>query len=74
MRKKYTFLLTILPTEDDDEALRGRLQLVQSNQADTFTNLDELRKLIQQVLNTNSSELYGLNGKGLAADAASEGL
>jgi len=74
MRKKYTFLLTILPTEDDDEALRGRIQLVQSNQADTFTNLDELRKLIQQVLSTNSSEFCGLNGAGFAADAASDGI
>ncbi len=74
MRKKYTFLLTILPTEDDDEALRGRLQLVQSNRADTFTNLDELRKLIQQVLDTNSSELYGLNNTGLAAETASDGI
>ncbi len=73
MRKKYTFLLTILPTEDDDEALRGRLQLVQSNQAETFTNLDELRKLIQEVL-TNSPELYGLNNTGLSIDAASDGL
>ncbi len=74
MRKKYTFLLTILPTEDDDEALRGRLQLVQSNQADTFTNLDELRKLIQRVLTTNSSELYGMSASGLATDTASDGI
>ncbi len=74
MRKKYTFLLTILPTEDDDDALRGRLQLVQSNQADTFTNLDELRSLIQQILSTSSSELYGLNNTGLTAETASDGL
>ncbi len=74
MRKKYTFLLTILPAEDDDEALRGRLQLVQSNRAETFTNLDELQKLIQEVLNTNSSEFYGLNNTGLAAETAADGI
>jgi hypothetical protein len=50
MRKKYTFLLTILPTEDDDEALHGRIQLVQSSRADTFTSVDELKGLIHQAL------------------------
>ena len=53
MRKKYTFLLTILPTEDEQDDLCGRLQLVQSNRADTFTNLEELRALINQVLLSN---------------------
>jgi hypothetical protein len=56
MRKKYTFLLTILPTEDDQEDICGRLQLVQSNQADTFTNLEELRLLINQVLLSNPND------------------
>jgi hypothetical protein len=50
MRKKYTFLLTILPTEDEEEEICGRIQLVQSNRAETFTNLEELRSLINQVL------------------------
>jgi hypothetical protein len=56
MRKKYTFLLTILPDEDEQEELRGRLQLVQSNRADTFTNLEELRTLITQVLLSNPND------------------
>jgi hypothetical protein len=56
MRKKYTFLLTILPTEDEQEELCGRLQLVQSNRADTFTNLEELRTLINQVLLSNPND------------------
>jgi hypothetical protein len=53
MRKKYTFLLTILPTEDNQDELCGRIQLVQSNRAETFTNLEELRNLINQVLLSN---------------------
>jgi hypothetical protein len=53
MRRKYTFLLTILPTEEDQEDLCGRLQLVQSNRADNFTSLKELRDLINQVLLSN---------------------
>jgi hypothetical protein len=72
MRKKYTFLLTILPTEDDQEDICGRLQLVQSNQADTFTNLEELRLLINQVLLSNPNDTGELispvsssNGNGL---------
>jgi hypothetical protein len=56
MRKKYTFLLTVLPTEDEQEELCGRLQLVQSNRADTFTNLEELRTLINQVLLSNPND------------------
>jgi hypothetical protein len=73
MRKKYTFLLTILPAEDEQDDLCGRLQLVQSNQADTFTNLEELRRLINQVLLSNpndtgewiSSPVSPSNGNGL---------
>jgi hypothetical protein len=53
MRKKYTFLLTILPTEDNEDELCGRIQLVQNNRAETFTNLQELRNLINQVLLSN---------------------
>jgi hypothetical protein len=56
MRRKYTFLLTILPTEDDQEDLCGRLQLVQSNRADNFTSLKELRDLINQVLLSNPND------------------
>lgn len=73
MRKKYTFLLTILPTEED-ETLRGRLQLVQSNRADTFTNMDELRQLIRQILAAKTSELYGANNTGVTAETAPDGV
>jgi len=82
MRKKYTFLLTILPTEDEDDALRGRLQLVQSNRAETFTNVEELQVLINRALLSapNDSEndvdttavpssLSSSNGNGLGASA-----
>ena len=56
MRKKYTFLLTILPTEDNEDELCGRIQLVQNNRAETFTNLEELRNLINQVLLSNPND------------------
>jgi hypothetical protein len=61
MRKKYTFLLTILPTEDEEEEICGRIQLVQSNRAETFTNLDELRSLINQVLLSDPNDTVDSN-------------
>jgi hypothetical protein len=56
MRKKYTFLLTILPTEENEDDLCGRIQLVQSNRAENFTNLEELRSLINEVLLSNPND------------------
>ncbi|MEN4100173.1 MAG: hypothetical protein ROW52_09655 [Anaerolineaceae bacterium] len=56
MRKKFTFLLTILPAEDDLDELCGRLQLVQSNRAETFTNLEELHHLIMKALRSDTSD------------------
>jgi hypothetical protein len=61
MRKKYTFLLTILPTEDEEEEICGRIQLVQSNRAETFTNLEELRSLINQVLLSGPNDTVDSN-------------
>jgi hypothetical protein len=61
MRKKYTFLLTILPTEDNEDELCGRIQLVQNNRAETFTNLQELRTLINQVLLSHPNDAGNLN-------------
>ena len=58
MRKKYTFLLTVLPSEDREENLQGKLQLVQSKQAQTFTNLDELEELIQKELHLRKNSAH----------------
>ena len=47
MRKKHTFLLTIFPSEEQQSMLRGRLQFISTGSTFTFTNLEELRTLIE---------------------------
>jgi hypothetical protein len=46
MRKRQTFLLTILTTENDSSSLCGRLKVISSGKTATFTSLDELYRLI----------------------------
>jgi hypothetical protein len=56
MRKKHTFLLTILPSEEQPPMLRGRLQFIPTGSAFTFTNLQELQQLIESEIRTNKDE------------------
>lgn len=46
MRKRQTFLLTILTPETEDASICGRLKVISSGKTCTFTNLDELYRLI----------------------------
>lgn len=46
MRKKQTFLLTVLAPETDDTALCGKLKVISSGKACTFTSLDDLYHLL----------------------------
>ncbi len=48
MRKKRSFLLTVLSSDNDqNDELYGRVQPVGKNQASNFTNMDELKEIIQ---------------------------
>lgn len=51
MRKRQTFLLTILSSETEDESLCGRLKVISSGKSYTFTSQDELHAIILGELN-----------------------
>lgn len=46
MRKRQTFLLTILTSENGATAFCGRLKVIASGKTCTFTSLEELYRLI----------------------------
>jgi hypothetical protein len=46
MRKRQTFLLTILTPENDSTSFCGRLKVISSGKSATFTSLEELYRLI----------------------------
>lgn len=46
MRKRQTFVLTILGDEDETASFRGRVKVIANGNTYTFTNLDELHRLI----------------------------
>ena len=46
MRKRQTFLLTILTPENEASSFCGRLKVISSGRTCTFTSLEELYRLI----------------------------
>lgn len=52
MRKKHSFLLTIIPSEEQTPALRGRVQFIADGTSSTFTNLQELQQLIENQIHS----------------------
>ncbi len=50
MRKKHSFLLTILPDENDSSPVHGRLEVISTGQSEMFSSLDELLVLLEQEL------------------------
>ncbi len=47
MRKKYSFLLTVLSSREEESKLQGRLEVITTGKTVTFTNLEELLELIK---------------------------
>ncbi len=52
MRKKHSFILTILPAENDTSPVHGRLEVIATGQIEKFSSLDELLVLLEQELKT----------------------
>ncbi len=50
MRKKHSFLLTILPDENDSSPVHGRLEVISTGESEMFSSLDELLVLLEQEL------------------------
>jgi hypothetical protein len=51
LRKKCSFLLTILPSEDRQSNLQGRLEVIATGKVARFTNLLELQALLEEEIN-----------------------
>ncbi len=50
MRKKHSFLLTILPDENDTSPVHGRLEVISTGQSEMFYSLEELLVLLEHEL------------------------
>lgn len=46
MRKRQTFLLTVLSPESEAASFCGRIKVIASGKTSTFTNLEELYRVI----------------------------
>ena len=46
MRKKQTFLLTVMTPEDGTNAFRGQIKAIASGKTSNFTSLEELYRLL----------------------------
>lgn len=55
MRKRQTFIITILTPETENASLCGRLKGIASGKTFTFNNLDELSKIISSMVRDESS-------------------
>lgn len=53
MRKKHTFLLTIMPCEEEKEKLRGRVKRIQTDDTATFTTENELWGILKNMIINN---------------------
>ncbi len=57
MRKRQTFLLTILTPENGNSSFCGRLKVISSGRTFTFTSLDELYRLIASEMDEETLHL-----------------
>jgi len=68
MRKRQTFLLTILTPENDTGSFCGRLKVISSGKTCTFTSLEELYRLIASEMDEET--LHRLTRFDLAQDCS----
>ncbi len=57
MRKKQTFLLTIMTPETGSSTLCGQIKVIASGKTSTFTSLEELYRLLAGEMNEEASAL-----------------
>lgn len=56
MRKRQTFVLTILDAENETTSFCGRVKVIANGKTYNFTNLDELHDLIKDEMKDNEPE------------------
>lgn len=64
MRKRQTFLLTIITSDTDNASLCGQLKVIASGKTYTFTNLDELYCLITTEMDEETLQRFAQHGLG----------
>lgn len=62
MRKRQTFLLTIMTPETEDASICGRIKVISSGKTCTFTNLDELYCLIASEMGEDVLKYFSKHG------------
>ncbi len=55
MRKRQSFLLTLIPAEDNPSSIHGKITTIASGRTSSFANLDELYDLLKDELKDNPS-------------------
>ena len=56
MRKRQTFLLTILGPDDEAASFCGRVKVISSGKTCTFTNMEELYQLIASEMGEDTAQ------------------
>jgi hypothetical protein len=54
LRKKHSFLLTLLAGENHEKTVQGRLEVISTGKTLVFANLEELLSLIDQEMKPDS--------------------
>lgn len=65
MRRKQSFILTILPNEETDGDLRGRIQSVSDRTTRTFKCVNELEELIYEMVKANNLSSHNVQENNL---------
>jgi hypothetical protein len=63
MRKRQSFLLTLIPAEDDQSSIHGKITTITNGRTSSFANLDELYELLKDELRDNplvSDEIHSI--------------
>jgi hypothetical protein len=69
MRKKQTFLLTVLTPEDQDSSFCGKIKVVATGEIRTFTNLEEMNQFIVTEMESEQEENALMDAQRSAGEA-----
>jgi hypothetical protein len=72
MRKRQSFLLTIISPENGDSSLCGRLQVISSGKTISFCCMEEMFELIHTEM--EKEELVSLSGASLPRSCTKDSL
>jgi hypothetical protein len=62
MRKRQTFLLTVLTTEESENEVCGQVKVISSGKAFTFINIEEFKALLlNELFDTQTVKSPGNN-------------